>query len=77
MKAECSTCRFWLGLAEDEEGFCRRYPPTPIPRITLDQKYKGMGHGWTYSVRNLNPVTRLPTTHKSDLCGEWREGEMP
>ncbi|AEJ01312.1 hypothetical protein Nit79A3_1480 [Nitrosomonas sp. Is79A3] len=27
---KCKSCKFFLGI-DDEQGFCRRFPPTPIP----------------------------------------------
>lgn len=26
----CATCRFFLANQEDDAGYCRRFPPTPI-----------------------------------------------
>jgi hypothetical protein len=50
----CGSCRHWKRFNE-QEGFCKRYPPYPVQRFVGDD----------YVTENLTP-----TTLQDDSCGE-------
>ncbi len=66
----CGQCRFWVpqdaanGAVElgNRPGFCKRFPPTPIPLMLL-----GMGP--------TSPVTNPPVSAGFGSCGEFVKNE--
>jgi hypothetical protein len=63
MKVEekCLTCRFWLMMAEEGMGQCRRNAPKPM--------------GWVAGNEDEDHIPRItavwPETRSTDRCGEW------
>jgi len=58
-KQSCKTCKFF----RDEDGACRRYPPTAMPEVSGEV---------TEVVTLMDPISAFPLTHPDDWCGEWR-----
>ena len=69
MSEYCETCRYFLdevpsefegNTREEHFGFCRRYPPTFIPKIVVPD--------------DPDPPTALwPIVAKQDWCGEYEQ----
>jgi len=65
----CGTCKWWGGGKEEENGVCRRFPPTPIM-----MQMPEVGIGEVKMITRMNSY--FPTTRgTTPACGEFKTKE--
>jgi len=66
---KCETCDWWL-KANDDKGFCHRWPPVPYPMMQQQPKVIGSSIN-----ANVGQISMFPIIGKDDFCAEWRNGD--
>lgn len=63
----CGNCAYYLAMDNEGNGFCRRYPPVPLPIMKLvPPKIQG---AMPEQVLNIQPT--YPPTQEQQYCGEY------
>lgn len=73
-KERCETCRFWRmfdGPPLFERGWCRRYPPVPMPWVVDDDEEHTDQGEWDETQWEPHSYSQ-PVTCKDEWCGEYQ-----
>lgn len=66
IEKKCETCVCWV-KADDNKGFCHRWPPVPYPMMQQQPRLIG-----SQPSNSVGQVSMFPIIGKNDFCAEWR-----